>query len=129
MPAVPECFIAEETLDRVDPDPNLLRTGDLLGFRIQRKFQHLAIYTGDGIAHRMVHAYSGTGNDHQFSQLRMPFRQEGWVITVDDAALRGAVLGATASGTVTKRSVARMFRRISVSLGMGGNHRYGKSLL
>jgi hypothetical protein len=48
----------------------------------------------------MVHSYSPAGNDHQFSQLRMPFRQEGWVITVDDAALRGAVLGATAGGTI-----------------------------
>ncbi len=48
----------------------------------------------------MVHAYSGSGNDHQFSQLRMPFRQQGWVITLDDAALRGAVLGATAGGTI-----------------------------
>src|SRR6185503_16560358 len=36
----------------------------------------------------------------QFSQLRVPFRQEGWVITISDAALRGSALGATASGTV-----------------------------
>lgn len=48
----------------------------------------------------MVHAYSPTANDLQFSQLRIPFRQEGWVITIDDAALRGATLGATSSGTI-----------------------------
>ena len=30
----------------------------------------------------------------------MPFRQEDWVIIIDDAALRGALIGATASGTV-----------------------------
>jgi hypothetical protein len=48
----------------------------------------------------MVHSYTPTGGDHQFSQLRIPFRQEGWVITIDDAALRGALVGATASGTV-----------------------------
>jgi hypothetical protein len=48
----------------------------------------------------MVHSYSPASNDHQFSQLRIPFRQEGWVITIDDAALRGALMGATASGTV-----------------------------
>ena len=35
-----------------------------------------------------------------FTQHRIPFRQEGWVITIDDAALRGATLGATASGTI-----------------------------
>ena len=29
-----------------------------------------------------------------------PFQQEGWVITIADAALRGAALGATASGTI-----------------------------
>jgi len=39
-------------------------------------------------------------NDLQFSQLKIPFRQEDWVITIVDAALRGATLGATASGTV-----------------------------
>lgn len=30
--------------------------GDILGFRIQRKIQHLGIYVGSG---RMIHAYSG----------------------------------------------------------------------
>lgn len=35
------------------------RAGDVLGFRIQRKLQHLGIYTGDGTRHTMVHAYSG----------------------------------------------------------------------
>jgi hypothetical protein len=39
-------------------------------------------------------------NDLQFSQLRIPFRQEGWVITISDAALRGASLGGTANGTI-----------------------------
>ncbi len=39
-------------------------------------------------------------SDLQFSQLKIPFRQEDWVITVNDAALRGSALGATASGTV-----------------------------
>jgi len=38
--------------------------------------------------------------DLSFSQVRVPFRQDGWVLTIDDAALRGALLGATASGTV-----------------------------
>ena len=41
-----------------------------------------------------------TPNDLNFTQLRIPFRQEGWVITIADAALRGASLGATASGTI-----------------------------
>jgi hypothetical protein len=48
----------------------------------------------------MVHSYALAGNDYQFSQLRIPFRQEGWVITIDDVALRGAAIGATASGTI-----------------------------
>jgi len=39
-------------------------------------------------------------NDLQFSQLRIPFRQEGWVITIVDAALRGGALGGTANGTI-----------------------------
>ena len=39
-------------------------------------------------------------NDLQFTQLRIPFRQEGWVITIVNAALRGAALGATANGTI-----------------------------
>lgn len=39
-------------------------------------------------------------NELQFTQLRVPFRQEGWVITIVDAALRGTSLGATASGTI-----------------------------
>lgn len=37
----------------------LLRPGDVLGYRIQRKLQHLGIYTGDRVRHMMVHAYSG----------------------------------------------------------------------
>lgn len=36
----------------------------------------------------------------QFTQLRLPFRQDRMVISIDDAALRGPMLGATASGTV-----------------------------
>jgi hypothetical protein len=39
-------------------------------------------------------------NDLQFSQLRIPFRQSDWVITISEAALRGAALGATANGTI-----------------------------
>jgi hypothetical protein len=35
-----------------------------------------------------------------FEELRVPFRQAGWVINIDEASLRGPVLGATASGTV-----------------------------
>ena len=41
-----------------------------------------------------------SANDLQFSQLKIPFTQEDWVITIDDAALRGASIGATASGTI-----------------------------
>lgn len=48
----------------------------------------------------MVHSYASSGGDYHFSQLRIPFRQEGWVITIGDAALRGGTLGATASGTI-----------------------------
>jgi hypothetical protein len=38
--------------------------------------------------------------DLRFSQIKVPFRQEGWVITIDDAALRGPMIGATGNGTV-----------------------------
>ncbi len=48
----------------------------------------------------MVHAYSEASNGHHFTQMRIPFHQEGWVIAIDDAALRGASVGATASGTI-----------------------------
>lgn len=41
-----------------------------------------------------------TPGELRFTQVRIPFRQEGWVIAIDDAALRGPMLGATASGTV-----------------------------
>jgi hypothetical protein len=44
--------------------------------------------------------YAQQANDMRFSQLRIPFTQEGWVINVNDAALRGSMLGATASGTI-----------------------------
>lgn len=39
-------------------------------------------------------------SEMHFGQLKIPFTQEGWVINIDDAALRGATLGATASGTI-----------------------------
>ncbi|HWT30336.1 MAG TPA: AsmA-like C-terminal domain-containing protein, partial [Propylenella sp.] len=42
---------------------------------------------------------AGSG-DLNFSQLRVPFRQQDWVIYIDDAALRGPMLGATGSGTI-----------------------------
>jgi hypothetical protein len=38
--------------------------------------------------------------DTSFTQLRIPFSQKDWVITIQDAALRGPMLGATADGTV-----------------------------
>jgi hypothetical protein len=38
--------------------------------------------------------------DLHFTQLRIPFRQDRWVISIDDAALRGPMLGGTATGTV-----------------------------
>lgn len=54
----------DRLFDRValDPEPRVfdLRSGDVLGFRIQRRLQHLGIYTGNGTRHMMVHAYSGT---------------------------------------------------------------------
>ena len=43
---------------------------------------------------------SDRAGDIEFSQLRVPFRQEDWVISIDDAALRGALLGGTGSGTI-----------------------------
>ncbi len=39
-------------------------------------------------------------SDMHFTQLKIPFKQQGWVIDIDDAALRGSVMGATASGTI-----------------------------
>ena len=50
----------------------------------------------DGLAQ----ANAANANDLRFSQLRIPFRQEGWVITIVDAALRGSALGGTANGTI-----------------------------
>jgi hypothetical protein len=41
-----------------------------------------------------------TSGDLDFSQLRVPFSQQDWVISINDAALRGASLGATAEGIV-----------------------------
>jgi hypothetical protein len=48
----------------------------------------------------MVHAQTQTPGELHFTQLHVPFRQEDWVIAVDEAALRGAALGATATGTI-----------------------------
>ena len=45
-------------------------------------------------------AQAQAAGDLHFTQLRIPFRQEGWVIAIDDAALRGPMVGATASGTI-----------------------------
>lgn len=45
-------------------------------------------------------AYAQQTTDMQFNQLKIPFTQEGWVINIDDATLRGQALGATASGTI-----------------------------
>jgi hypothetical protein len=51
----------------------------------------------DAAARGMPDLSSG---DMSFAELRIPFRQKDWVITIDDAALRGASLGATGSGTI-----------------------------
>jgi hypothetical protein len=48
----------------------------------------------------MARTTAQASGDLQFSQLRIPFRQKDWVIAVDDATLRGPVLGATAGGTI-----------------------------
>ncbi len=45
-------------------------------------------------------AYAQQTNDMHFGQLKIPFTQQDWVININDAALRGSVLGATASGTI-----------------------------
>jgi hypothetical protein len=42
-------------------------------------------------------------DDISFAELKIPFRQQDWVININDAALRGAILGATASGTINVR--------------------------
>jgi hypothetical protein len=39
-------------------------------------------------------------SDLRFDHLTVPFRRDGWVLSIDDAFLRGAAIGATASGTV-----------------------------
>ena len=39
-------------------------------------------------------------SDLSFTQLRLPFSQKDWVISINEAALRGPMLGATAEGTV-----------------------------
>lgn len=43
---------------------------------------------------------AAASQDLSFSQLKVPFRQDGWVLSIEDAALRGALIGATASGTI-----------------------------
>ena len=48
----------------------------------------------------MTQANAQSTNDMHFTQLRIPFRQQDWVVTIDDAALRGALIGATAGGTI-----------------------------
>ena len=49
----------------------------------------------------MEEATTESSNDLQFSQLRIPFRQEDWVITiVGRRASRRSRLGATGSGTI-----------------------------
>lgn len=52
----------DRLFDRVALDPatiDLARPGDVLGFRLRGTLQHLGVYSGNMIAHRMVHAYSG----------------------------------------------------------------------
>jgi len=58
-----------------------------------------AVETARRAAKDRADSASGS-NDLSFSQLKVPFRQDGWVLSIDDAALRGALIGATASGTV-----------------------------
>lgn len=48
----------------------------------------------------MVHSNQQSSGDLHFTQLRIPFKQKDWVISIDDAALRGSLIGATASGTI-----------------------------
>jgi hypothetical protein len=51
-----------------------------------------------------------SSRDLRFSQIKVPFRQQGWVITIEDAALRGPMIGATGNGTVNIPD-----RRIAIS--------------
>ena len=48
----------------------------------------------------MTRVQAPASNDLSFTQLRVPFSQKDWVISIADAALAGAMLGATAEGTV-----------------------------
>lgn len=48
----------------------------------------------------VARATAQASGDLHFSQMRIPFRQKDWVVGIDDATLRGPVLGATASGTI-----------------------------
>jgi hypothetical protein len=43
---------------------------------------------------------SRPAQEMHFSELKIPFTQEGWVININDATLRGGTLGATAGGTI-----------------------------
>ena len=43
---------------------------------------------------------SASANDMTFSELRVPFTQEDWIVTILDATLRGPMMGATGEGTV-----------------------------
>jgi hypothetical protein len=76
----------------------LLRDFRLIGERaLAPALETVTQAAREAAAERASMAASG---DLSFSQLRIPFRQKDWVIVIDDAALRGATLGATASGTV-----------------------------
>lgn len=59
-----------------------------------------ALQTAGASARDAAARVETNSGDLNFSQLRVPFRQEGWVIRIDDAALRGPMLGATGSGTI-----------------------------
>ena len=59
-----------------------------------------ALQTAGASARDAAARVETTSSDLNFSQLRVPFRQEDWVIRIDDAALRGPMLGATGSGTI-----------------------------
>jgi hypothetical protein len=41
-----------------------------------------------------------TADDLTFTELRVPFRQQDWVMSITDATLRGPMIGATGEGTV-----------------------------
>jgi hypothetical protein len=47
-----------------------------------------------------VRTAAATSGDMTFDQLKIPFRQKDWVISIEGAALRGSMMGATGAGTV-----------------------------